>query len=336
MPYATGMLRALVLCLPMATALAMTATPAAALDGTREDVRNFAEEMRSKHGFESAWLDAVIADAQSQPRIIELMSKPAEKTMAWHTYRDHFLTAERINAGVQFWVEHRGRLAAIERETGVAQHVIVGILGAETFFGRITGRFRVVDALATLAFDYPPRSGYFRAELEQFLLLAREEQVDVGTVLGSYAGAMGSAQFMPRSYRAYAVDGDGDDRRDLWGSWDDVIASVANYLAKHGWRKGEPVLAAAWLWFPRADGLAAGALAPDTTVKALRDHGLRFETTLEGQAPAVFIRVDGDGGPELRAGFHNFGVITRYNRSILYGLAVNDLGRRIEALVPAS
>jgi len=336
MPYATGMLRALVLCLPLAAAMMLSPPPASALDGTREDVRNFAEEMRRKHGFESAWLDAVIADAQSQPRIIELMSKPAEKTMAWHTYRDHFLTAERINAGVQFWVEHRGRLAAIERETGVAQHVIVGILGAETFFGRITGRFRVVDALATLAFDYPPRSSYFRAELEQFLLLAREEQVDVGTVLGSYAGAMGSAQFMPRSYRAYAVDGDGDHKRDLWGSWDDVIASVANYLAKHGWRKGEPVLAAAWLWFPRADGLAAGALAPDTTVKALRDHGLRFETTLEGRAPAVFIRVDGDGGPELRAGFHNFGVITRYNRSILYGLAVNDLGRRIEALVPAS
>jgi membrane-bound lytic murein transglycosylase B len=330
------MLRAPVLCLLMAAALALTATPASSLDGTREDVRQFAEEMRSKHGFESAWLDAVIADAQSQPRIIELMSKPAEKTMAWHTYRDHFLTAERINAGVQFWVEHRERLAAIERETGVAQHVIVGILGAETFFGRITGRFRVVDALATLAFDYPPRSSYFRAELEQFLLLAREEQVDVKSVLGSYAGAMGSAQFMPRSYRAYAVDGDGDDKRDLWGSWDDVIASVANYLAKHGWRKEEPVLAAAGLWFPRADGLAAGALAPDTTVKALRDHGLRFETTLEDQAPAVFIRVDGDGGPELRAGFHNFGVITRYNRSILYGLAVNDLGRRIEALVPAS
>jgi membrane-bound lytic murein transglycosylase B len=330
------MLRALVLCLPMAAILALAVTPAAALDGTREDVRSFAEEMRSKHGFETAWLDAVIADAQSQPRIIELMSKPAEKTMAWHTYRDHFLTAERINAGVQFWVEHRERLAAIESETGVAQHVIVGILGAETFFGRITGRFRVVDALATLAFDYPPRSSYFRAELEQFLLLAREEQVDVKTVLGSYAGAMGSAQFMPRSYRAYAVDGDGDDKRDLWGSWDDVIASVANYLAKHGWRKGEPVLAAAGLWFPRSDGLAAGALAPDTTVKALRNHGLRFETTLEDQAPAVFIRVDGDGGPELRAGFHNFGVITRYNRSILYGLAVNDLGRRIEALVPAS
>ena len=153
-------------------------------------------------------------------------------------------------------------------------------------------------------------------------------------MLGSYAGAMGSAQFMPRSYRAYAVDGDGDDKRDLWGSWDDVIASVANYLAKHGWRAGEPVVEPAALWFPAASGLVPGPLAPDTTVKALRDRGLRFETTQGDKAPALFIRVDGDTGPELRAGFHNFGVITRYNRSVLYGLAVHDLGRRIESLVP--
>ncbi len=319
-----------------ACALAVTAWPVAALDGARAEVREFAEEMRRKHGFDAAWLDGVLANAESQPRIIELISKPAEKTMPWHRYRDHFLTAERITAGVEFWIEHRERLAAIERKTGVASHVIVGILGAETFFGRITGRYRVVDALATLAFDYPPRSSYFRAELEQFLLLAREEQVDVATVLGSYAGAMGRPQFMPRSYRAYAVDGDGDLKRDLWANWDDVIASIANYLVKNGWRAGEPVAAPAGLWFPRADGLVPGPLAPDSTVKALRDLGLGFETTLEDQAAALFIRVDGDSGPELRAGFHNFGVITKYNRSILYGLAVHDLGRRIESLVPAA
>jgi len=318
-----------------ALALAAPAPGVMALDLAREDVRQFAAEMRRRHDFDATWLDAVLADAASQPRIIELISKPAESVLPWHRYRDHFLTAERIAAGVEFWIEHRDGLAAIEQKTGVAQHVIVGILGAETYFGRITGRYRVLDALATLAFDYPPRSGYFRAELEQFLLLAREDQVDVATVLGSYAGAMGSAQFMPRSYRAFAVDGDGDDKRDLWGSWDDVIASVANYLVKHGWRAGEPVVAPAALWFPVAPGLAPGPLAPDTTVKALRDRGLRFETTLAGKAPALFIRVDGDTGPEYRAGFHNFGVITKYNRSILYGLAVSDLGRRIESLVAA-
>jgi membrane-bound lytic murein transglycosylase B len=318
----------------LALALAAPALPARPLDLSRPDVRAFAEEMQAKHGFDAGWLDGVLADAAIQPRIIELMTRPAEAVMPWHAYRDHFLTAERIDAGVAFWTEHRARLAAVEQSSGVAAHVIVGILGAETFFGRITGRFRVVDALSTLAFDYPPRAGYFRTELEQFLLLARDEKFDANAVLGSYAGAMGNAQFMPRSYRAWAVDGDGDGRRDLWGSWDDVIASVANYLADHGWRAGEPVVAPASLWFPDDGGLVAGTLAPDSTVKALRDRGLAFETPLADKAPALFIRVDGDRGPELRAGFHNFGVITRYNRSVLYALAVNDLGRRIESLLP--
>ncbi|MGQ0384806.1 MAG: lytic murein transglycosylase B [Gammaproteobacteria bacterium] len=316
--------------------LALAAPCAAALDGSREDVRAFVEEMRRKHDFDSGWLSDVIAAAETQPRIIELISRPAEQVMPWHQYRRHFLTAERIAAGVEFWIQHRARIELAARETGVAPHVIVGIIGCETYYGRITGRFRVLDALATLAFDYPPRSAYFRGELEQFLLLAREEQVDFATVLGSYAGAMGNAQFMPRSYRAFAVDGDGDLRRDLWGSWDDVIASVANYLAKHDWRAGEQVAEPAVAWFPRLDGLASGKLAPDTTVARLRAGGLRFDTRLDDGAPALLVRVDGEAGPELRAGFHNFGVITRYNRSVLYALAVHDLGRRVESLLPAA
>lgn len=323
------------LCAPwLALVLATAALTARALDLAREDVRNFAEEMKKKHGFDEAWLDGILADATSQPRIIELMTKPAEAVMPWHAYRSHFLTTERIDAGVAFWSEHRDEVARVAQDTGVAPHVIVGILGAETYFGRITGKYRVVDALSTLAFDYPPRASYFRAELEQFLLLAREETLDAKAVLGSYAGAMGNAQFMPRSYRAWAVDGDSDGKRDLWGSWPDVIASVANYLADHGWRAGEPVVVPASLWFPKTDGLVAGKLSPDSTVKALRDRGLAFDTTQSEKAPALFIRVDGETGPELRAGFHNFGVITRYNRSILYALAVNDLGRRIESLLP--
>jgi membrane-bound lytic murein transglycosylase B len=318
----------------LALALAAAALPAAALDLARADVRAFSEEMRKKHGFDDAWLDGILADATLQPRIIELMTKPAEAVMPWHAYRDHFMTAERIDAGVAFWTAHRDEIAQAATKSGVAAHVIVGILGAETFFGRITGRFRVVDALSTLAFDYPPRAAYFRAELEQFLLLAREEGLDTKLLQGSYAGAMGNGQFMPRSYRSWAVDGDGDGKRDLWGSWPDVLASVANYLADHGWRAGEPVVVPACLWFPAAEGLDSGKLSPDSTVKALRDRGLAFDTPLPDKAPALFIRVDGDGGPELRAGFHNFGVITRYNRSILYALAVNDLGQRIESLLP--
>ncbi len=318
----------------LAIALVTLAAPARPLDLAREDVRAFSEQMQKKHGFDAAWVDDILADAAIQPKIIERMTRPAEAVMPWHKYRDHFLTEERIQAGIAFWTEHRDEIAAIEKSTGVAAHVIVGIIGAETFFGRITGRDRVVDALSTLAFDYPARSSFFRSELEQFLLLAREEGLDVKAVQGSYAGAMGRAQFMPSSYRAYALDGDGDEKRDLWGSWPDVFASIANYLDEHGWREGEPVVVPAGLWFPRADGLVSGKLAPDSTVKALRDRGLGFETTLGDKAPALFINVAGDSGPELRAAFHNFGVITRYNRSILYALVVNDLGRRIESQLP--
>ncbi len=329
---ATGTLRALLLCLPLAAG----AAPAGALDLAREDVRAFSEEMQRKHGFDAAWIDGLLTDAVSQPKIIERMSKPAESVLTWHRYSLLMLTEERIAAGAKFWTEHRERLAAIEHETGVSAHVIVGILGVETYYGRITGKDRVLDALATLAFDYPPRASFFRSELEQFLLLAREEQFDVATVLGSYAGAMGRAQFMPSSYRALTKDGDGDHKRDLWESWDDVFASIANYLAKSGWRAGEPVTAAAGLWFPVAAGLSPGARLPDTTVKALRDNGLSFDTGLDGKSPAVCIRVDAEAGPEYRAGFHNFGVVTKYNRSILYALAVDDLGRRIEAQLPVT
>ena len=330
MPDATMRLRMLWLALCLGAA----ALPVRALDTSREDVRSFAEEMRRKHGFDAAWLEGVLADAASQPRIVELMSRPAESVLPWHRYRDHFLTEERIDAGVAFWTEHRDEIAAVEKSTGVAAHIIVGILGAETFFGRITGKFRVVDALATLAFDYPPRARYFRSELEEFLLLAREQDFDTSALLGSYAGAMGSAQFMPRSYRAYAVDGDGDDRKDLWKSWCDVLASIANYLAEHGWRDDQPVVASASTWFPVIAGLAPGKLEPDSTVKALRDGGLRFDTTLGEEAPAFFVRVEGIAGPELKVGFHNLGVITRYNRSILYALVVDELGRRVADRLP--
>ena len=310
--------------------------PAVALDGKREDVRAFVDEVTARNGLDRAWVEEMLDQAALQPRIIELMTRPAERTKPWHEYRDHFITEERIAAGVAFWDEHRERLAAVERETGVPARVIVGILGVETYYGRITGTFRVLDALSTLAFDYPPRSEYFRAELEQFLLLSREEDVPPRSVKGSYAGAMGYPQFMPRSYRAYAVDGDGDGRRDLWGSWDDVIASVANYLLQHGWRAGEPVLAGASLPFPdEAAGLVSGSIKTNETVGSLRQKGLEFESPLADDSPALFIEVAGNDGPEQRAGFHNFSVITRYNRSVLYALVVNDLGETVAGRLPA-
>jgi len=315
-------------------ALAATST-AAALDLSREDIRAFASEMEQEHGFDRGWLEELLAQAQSLPRIIELMSRPAERVKPWHEYRDHFLTEQRIAEGLKFWEEHRAGLAKAEGRTGVPARVVVGILGVETFYGRITGKIRVIDALSTLAFDYPPRSSYFRAELEQFLLLTREERVDPLVVTGSYAGAMGYPQFMPRSYRAYALDGDGDGHRDLWSSTDDVIASVANYLSDHKWRAGEPIVAPAELAFPDAADLVAGSIVTDETVESLRAKGVEFDTVLDGDAPALFIDVAGNEGPELRVGFNNFAVIMTYNRSVLYALAVNDLGEAIEKRLAA-
>ena len=313
----------------------LVAVPSLAIDAGRDDVRVFIDEMAQQHGLDRAWVGQLLGAATSQARIIELMNRPAERTKPWHEYRDHFLTEQRIALGLEFWSAHRDRLAEVEARTGVPARVIVGILGVETFYGRITGSYRVLDALSTLAFDYPPRASYFRGELEQFLLLSREEDVAPLTVKGSYAGAMGYPQFMPRSYRAYAVDGDGDGRRDLWTSWDDVIASIANYLAGHGWRAGEPVLAAADLpWPDDATGLVAGSIRADETIGSLRSKGLVFDSPLPDDAPALFIEVAGSAGPERLAGFHNFAVITRYNRSVLYALAVEELGSTVAARLP--
>jgi len=214
--------------------------------------------------------------------------------------------------------------------------VLLSIVGVETFYGENTGRHRVIDALATLAFDYPPRSPFFRSELENFLLMSREESLDPLAPLGSYAGAMGIPQFMPSSFRNYAVDGDGDGRRNLWTSWADVFASVANYLREHGWRKDEPVMARADVTEADLAGLEFGKLALSETVGSLRARGVRFDTALPAEAPAVLVELAGRDGPEHRVGFTNFYAITRYNRSQLYASAVSDLADAIAAAAPAA
>jgi membrane-bound lytic murein transglycosylase B len=206
---------------------------------------------------------------------------------------------------------------------------VVGILGVETSFGRITGRFRVIDALATLAFDYPPRGDFFRSELQQFLLLSREESVDARSALGSYAGAMGAPQFISSSYRNYAIDGDGNGKRDLWNSWDDVIGSVANYLLVYGWREGEPVVVSASLASDDVSRFNTSKLELNETVQSLRDKGVRFDTSLPANAPALLIIAQGKDGPVYRVGFTNFYVLTRYNRSPMYAMAVHDLGQAV-------
>ena len=208
--------------------LLWVSTAAWAIDTDRPDVRDFVEAMVADHAYDRDALERALREAESQGSILEAISKPAERTLSWAEYRDIFLTEKRIRAGAEFWREHEQTLSRISGETGVPPEILVGIIGVETFFGRITGNYRVLDALATLAFDYPPRQKFFRRELAQFLLLVREENMDVAAATGSYAGAMGAPQFMPSSFRAYAVDASADGRRDIWTNWEDVIGSVAN------------------------------------------------------------------------------------------------------------
>jgi len=314
----------------LAVCAALAATPALALDEQREDVTTFIRDMVDRHGFEAAGLAGVFAQVESRPSIVAAISRPAEKTMPWHEYRARFLTERRIARGVETARQQSGPLRKAA-DTGVPAQVLLAIVGVETFFGEITGKHRVIDALATLAFDYPPRSPFFRGELEQFLLMTREETLDPLAPHGSYAGAMGIPQFMPSSFRAYAVDGDADGRRDLWGNWGDVFSSVANYLKVHGWRPGEPVMVPADVSRANLAGLEFGKLALTETAQSLRNRGVAFDADVPPEAPAVLIELAGSAGPEYRVGFTNFYAITRYNRSQLYASAVNDLAEAIAA-----
>lgn len=306
------------------------APPVTALDLGTPAVSRFIEEMVAEHDFERDALERLLAEAEIQESILEAISRPAERVKPWHEYREIFVTRERIAAGVEFWREHCETIERISDETGVPPEILVGIVGVETYFGRITGSYRVLDALATLAFEYPPRSKFFRGELAEFLLLAREEGIDPTAAKGSYAGAMGPPQFIPSSYRAYAVDGSDDGQRDLFGDWNDVLASIANYFVRHGWRSGEPVASRATLgtgWNGRLP--EKNRLKPGETVASLSRRGVVFDTDLPMDAPGQLVRLDGGGGDELWVGFHNLYVITRYNRSIMYALSVWQLGQAI-------
>jgi membrane-bound lytic murein transglycosylase B len=301
-----------------------------ALDVARPEVQAFIAGMHREHGFDRQQLTAVLRDANPQPRIIEIMDRPAERALAWWEYRARFLTDERIDGGVRIWNEHRDALEKVAADTGVAPQYLVAITGVETSYGRITGNYRVLDSLVTLAFDYPRRAEYFQRELTQFLLLAREEDVAANSIKGSYAGAMGIAQFMPSSYRSFAKDGANDGHRDLW-TWNiDVFASIANYLREHGWRSGEPVLSEATHEASPDESARAEAALKDT-VSSLKQRGYVFDTTQPESAPAMLIPAQLADRMAWRIGYQNFYTITRYNRSLLYAMTVNDLADAIAA-----
>ncbi|NNF67008.1 MAG: lytic murein transglycosylase B, partial [Gammaproteobacteria bacterium] len=191
---------------------------------------SFASEVAERHDLDEAWVREILASATTKQSILKAISRPAEKARPWHEYRSLFINDRRINDGVVFWQQHRDILEQVSEDCGIPAEIIVAILGIETHYGSRAGTFRIIDALSTLAFEYPPRSKFFRSELEQFFLLVREHDIDPLSAKGSYAGAMGAAQFISSSYRNYAVDGSGDGKIDLWQDWRDVIGSIGNYL----------------------------------------------------------------------------------------------------------
>ena len=320
---------------PALLATIFLAAPAHAIDVNRPDVEEYVNGLVKEHGLDADYLNAMLESAETQQSILDAMARPAEKTKPWKDYRAIFLTRDRIDAGVAFWREHEKSLKDVSAKTGVPPEMLTGIVGVETFFGRRAGKFRLLDSLATLAFDYPPRGSFFRGELTQLFLLARDENLDIDKAVGSYAGAMGAPQFIPSSYRNYAVDGDGDGKRDLFNSWDDVFASVANYFVEHKWKSGDPVVTRATLAGTVSQKPEDNKLAAGSTVAALGKDGIRFSTDLGGGAPAGLIVLDGDDGREYWVGFHNFFVITRYNRSAMYALAVYQLGQAVGEAVRA-
>lgn len=295
-------------------------------------VAEFVAEMTRDYGFAGEQLVSLFREVERKQAILDAISRPAERVKPWKEYRPIFITDARIQKGVDFWNKHADALARAEKDYGVPAQVIVAIIGVETFYGGNTGSYRVIDALSTLGFDYPPRADFFRKQLKEFLLLAREEQVDPLTLKGSYAGAMGLPQFMPGSFRAYAVDFDGDGHIDIWNNPVDAIGSVASYFKRHGWVAGEPVVSRAQVRGENAEqGLTEG-LDPVKNVGELRALGWASGDALRDDLPVTAFRLDGVDGMEYWMGLPNFYVITRYNRSVMYSMAVHQLS---ESLVNA-
>ncbi|MCS5710576.1 lytic murein transglycosylase B [Candidatus Berkiella aquae] len=300
----------------------------------RDDVKAFVQKMVTKHQYNERQLNQLLKQSTTQEKILTSIAKPAEK-LPWHRYEPIFMSDKRIQEGVAFWKKHAKTLQRAEKEYGVPAEFIVAILGVETFYGKHAGQYQVLDSLVTLAFEYPPRSAFFKDELEQFLLLSKEEKWDPTQIKGSYAGAMGNPQFISSSYRNFAVDFTGSGKRDLINSIDDSIGSVANYFKVNGWQKGAPVVlkanttgdkfksAIASTSNPKPEyslpQLAALGISPPRNANAFKGHNF------------ALVSLESKDGPEYWLGGQNFYVITRYNRSNLYAMAVYNLSQKIKA-----
>lgn len=320
----------------------LTISPAQA--ELKPEVKAFVDEAVKEHALFEEDVVHLLEQAQFKQEIIDKITGRAEKK-SWSQYRPIFLNEQRITKGIAFWDKNEALLQGAEEKYGVAAEIIVAILGVETYYGERAGNTRVIDALYTLAFSYPERAPFFREEFKQFLLLAKEAGFDPLAVTGSYAGAMGAPQFISSSYRNYAVDADGDSHPDLWKSHPDIIASVAHYFAEHGWKSGEPVALLAEdvdpqrhksLFFSDGDRPLKEVVdvedRPTHAISELTEAGIHPNTPVDGGSLAYLMPFETTPGQfEYWVGLHNFYVITRYNRSPLYAMAVFQLGREIAA-----
>ncbi len=294
----------------------------------------FVKKAVSDFGLQETDVRNLLAGAEYKQSIVDAISRPAEGK-PWYEYKKIFLTDTRVRQGIEFWNEHAELISAVSEKYGVDEEIIVAIIGVETSYGRITGGYRTVDALVTLGFYYPQnlssdRSGFFSSELLQYIQLAKEENLPASEITGSYAGAMGMGQFMPSSYREYAVDFDGDGRRDLWRSTPDVVGSVANYLHRHGWQPGKPVTRRARASENAAFDMIKRDLKPTLTVAEWADKGFTSSSELLPNLPAAVLKLVEKDRNSYWLTFKNFWVITRYNRSPRYAMAVYDLSQMIK------
>ena len=293
------------------------------------ELPTFIDEMQQKHDFDSEYLTTVFSAVEVKESILKAISRPAEKSKPWYDYRKIFITQKRIKGGVKFWQENAQALQRAQQEYGVPVEIIIAILGVETRYGGNVGSYRVVDALSTLAFRYPPRSKFFRKELEQFLLLTREEQMSILDPIGSYAGAMGLGQFMPSSYRAYAVDFDGDGKRDIWTNPTDAIGSIANYLNKHGWVADESIAYKTSIAGEEPTALIKKGTKTSISRDELITAGVSLDNVPAGQDQLALIALTQRNGEEYWVTTQNFYSITRYNHSRMYAMAVTQLSEAI-------
>jgi membrane-bound lytic murein transglycosylase B len=321
------------LLLAAASCLTHAATPTTGFAGNPE-VIDFARDLELREGFNAEQLLEQFAQIRPNAKVLDLIKPPASPLQrSWERYRPRFLNERRINWGVQFWQENQVALARARATYGVPEEIIVAIIGVETEYGRNMGSFRVLEALATLAFYYPRRADFFRTELEQFLLLARENGMNPLDVRGSFAGAIGIPQFMPGSQRRYAVDFDGDRKIDLYGSVDDAIGSVGRFLEQHGWQAGQAIAVPARTRGEPERSLIEAGIQPTLKVADLAQQGIT--ASADPQAVVTLVDLVSPGRPtEYWLGFDNFYVITRYNRSSFYAMSVFQLAEEIRARMP--